>query len=167
MKEIHWLQSAHRGELMVKEFDYNRQLSVSVLLSVEGCDPWNEDAMDECCAVARAVCETLVGTGVSINFFTNARLKRKAVEDVWKCEVSTGHTGALLEGLGRASSYACGTLEKLLEYALRESNFDAAFVVILPEGERRGESAANRLRSSTGQEVLVIKADLMYFGGKV
>jgi hypothetical protein len=162
MKEIHWLQSAHRGELMVKEFDYNRQLSVSVLMSVEGCDSWNEETLDECCAVARTVCETLVEAGAALNFFTNARLKRKADKEVWKCEVSFGYTGALLEGLGRATSYSCGTLEKLLEYALHESDFDAAFVVILPEGERRGEEAAYRLRSSTGQEVLVIKADSVY-----
>jgi len=164
MKEIHWLQSAHRSELMVREFDYNRQLSVCVILSVEGIDPWGEQEIDECCAIARTVCETLVSAGAAVNFFTNALLRRKEDKEYWKCEVSSGSTGALLEGLGRASSYGCGPLERLLIYALRENDYDAAFILILPSGEKRGEEAANRLRSSTGQEVLVINAGAVYSG---
>ena len=165
MKEIHWLASAHRGELMVREFDYNRQLSVSVIMSVEGTNPWDEEELDDSCSVARTVCEALVGAGAAVNFFTNARLKRKDDKEVWKCTVSSEHMGELLEGLGRASSYACGSLEKLLKFALHESNFDAAFVVILPEKDTRGGEAVSLLRSNTGQDAMLVQTDSLRWSG--
>jgi len=164
MKEIHWLASAHRGELMVREFDYNRQLSVSVIMSVEGTSPWDEEELDESCAVARTVCEALVRAGAAVNFYTNARLKRTNDKEVWKCAVSSDHMGALLEGLGRASSYACGSLDKLLKYALHESNFDSAFIVILPENDTRGGEAIHLLRSNTGQDAMLIHTNTLRWG---
>ena len=165
MKEMHWLQSAHRGQLMVREFDYNRQHSVSLLLSVEGIDPWKDDEMDGCCATARTICETLLASGAIVSFFTNARLRRRDEKEIWKCEVSSGYTGRFLEGLGRAASHACGTLEGLLAFALRESSHDSAFVVVLPAKDHRGDEAARRLRAGTGQEVLVISAEALGGGG--
>ena len=157
LKEIHWLQSAHRGTLMVREFDYNRQLSACVILSVDGIDSAGESELDECCSTARTVCETLAASGVSVNFFTNANLWRKYEKTIWKCTVSQNHTEGLLEGLGRVSSYACCSLEKLQEYALRENTSDTAFIIILPAGEKRGEELSNQLRRKTGQEVLLLQ----------
>jgi len=156
MKEIHWLQSAHRGELMVREFDYNRHLCVCVLMSVEGIDPWKDDELDVCCSAARTICETLVMAGAVVNFFTNARLRMRAGRDIWKCEVSPGNTQCLLEGLGRVSAHMSDPLEKMLVQAIRESDLDAAFIVILPVGDKRGEKAEKLLRGDTGREVLII-----------
>jgi len=159
MKEIHWLQTAHRGEIIVREFDYNRQLSISVLMSVEGLKPWKHEGIDGCCAVAWSVCENLMAAGAVVNFFTNAHLRRKERNLIWQCQVSDGNTGSFLEGLGRASSHASISLSDLLIYALRDSAFDSAFIVILPEGDARSEEAANMLRSGTRQEVMIIHAD--------
>jgi len=156
MKEIHWPKSAHRGELMVREFEYNRQLTACVVMSVDGLSALDDEELDRCCAAARTICETLVKKGVSVSFFTNSRLKRKDERGVWKCEVSLGHAGGLLEGLGRVSSYACCPVDKLLESAHHQSTLDAAFVVIVPACESRGEEAANRLRHRTGREVLLV-----------
>ena len=156
MKEIHWSQSAHRGELMVREFDYNRQLSVSVILSVYGIDPKDENEVDECCVAARAVCETMIKTGITVKFFSNARLQRKSVIGNWKCEVSAGRMETLLESLGRASCVACGSFEKLLEYAMLESEFEDAFIIILPPGNKQGTEAIDRLRRLNGQEVMIV-----------
>jgi hypothetical protein len=157
MKEIHWLQTAHRGELMVREFDYNMQLTVCVLLSVNGIDPWDEYELDECCAVARTVCESLAEAGALVKFYTNAQLKRKLIGQIWKCEVSSGNMSGLLEGLGRAASYDSGTLDTLLEFALRDSSFDSAYILIVPKIEERGNEAANRLRHRTSQDVMVVE----------
>jgi len=156
MKEIHWLQSAHRGELMVREFDYNRQLNACVLLSTDTVDRLDEEELDRCCAAARTICETLIERGILVNFFTNAMLKRKSGREIWRCEVSSGYTGVLLEGLGRVSSFTCSSLETLLEYALRESEIDSAFIVILPPGEKRGEELLCRLRDNSSREVMLV-----------
>ena len=158
MKEIHWMASAHRGELMVKEFDYNRELTISVLMCVEGIHPWLDTGMDELCELTRTVCETMVATGAMVNYFTNCRLRGKSSARLWNVEVSSFTTKRLLEGLGRATSYECGTLEGLLDYAVNQNGFDTAYVVILPFGDNRGDLVTQVLRQHTGQEVLVLNA---------
>ncbi|MCL1848656.1 MAG: DUF58 domain-containing protein [Clostridiales bacterium] len=156
MKDIHWMQSAHRGELMVREYDYTRQLSACVILNADGITVSREDQLDSCCAAARTICETLVGTGVSVFFYTNARLRRTSNEEIWKCEVSAGRTGDLLEGLGRMMCSSRRPLRHVLEYAHRESDFDAAFIVILPATESNDMEAVQRLKRDSGREVLLI-----------
>jgi len=162
MKEIHWLKSAQRGELVVREFDYNRQISVSVILSVEGLNLHDNEGLDECCSIARSVCETLIGTGAVIKFFTNAKLTRKNMKTVWKCDVSAGNTGELLEGLGRVSAQFYGSMEKLLDYALRESDFDTAFIVILPANDTRGKEAEKRLKDNSSGDTVLLQGVNVY-----
>jgi len=156
MKEIHWTASAHRGELMVREFDFNRQLSVNVLLSVDGIEPWYEPGLDECCAMARSVCEELSQAGAVINFFSNSSLYGTSFTKPWRCEVSAVNNRNFLEGLGRTSSYDSGSLGQLVAFSLLESKFDDAFILILPDHDKRAESAASLLRSESNQEVLVL-----------
>lgn len=156
MKEIHWLQSARRGDLMVREFEYSRQPAACVILNVEGVGPEEFD-MDRLCSVTRSVCQTLVNTGASVHFYTNARLKRKGRCDVWKCEASPLYMGTLLEGLGRATSSAAVTADRLMQQALRESDPDAAFIVVTSVNDTAGGQLAERLRQTTGREFLLIQ----------
>ena len=156
MKEIHWLQSARRNELMVREFDYTRQLSACVILAVDEINQKDEDCLDECCSAARSVCESFVASGVSVSFFTNSILMRISEKGLWKCEASPGSTSTLLEGLGRVTSSSRGGLYALLEYALLNSDYDAAFVIILPAGDARGDEAINFIRKKSGREALLV-----------
>ena len=159
MKEIHWLQSARSGELMVREFDHTRHLSVSVILSVSGLVPSDRDGLDECCSIARAVCEKLIDTGNIIAFYTNSMLVGKASRGFWKCEASAGHKGVLLEGLGRVSVNAPCNLEQLLKHTNYTSDPEDAFILILPAGDRHGAGAASGFSRSTGREVFIIPVD--------
>jgi hypothetical protein len=155
MKEIHWLQSAKRGGLMVREFEYSRQPSTCVVLNVEGVGSEEAD-MDKLCSVTRSVCQALIDTGASVSFYANAQLKRKERRDVWKCEASQLHMGTLLEGLGRATSNASAKAEKLFQLALRGSDPDAAFIVVLPANDISGAQLVQTLRQKTGREFLII-----------
>jgi hypothetical protein len=156
-KEIHWLQSARRAELMVRELDYNRQLSACVIMGTDEINFTEEKKLDEICVVARNVCETLVKTGVAVVFFTNAMVMRPVRKHTcWRCEVSASRTGELLEGLGRTVGHVIATLESLLDRACRESDQDTAFIVILPEGGARSEEAVERLRHKTGRDIMII-----------
>ena len=158
MKDIHWLQSARRAELIVREYEYNRQLSVSVILGVEDGGGHTDDGwLDDCCAIARTVCENLLEKGVPVNFFTNAILRRISKKQIWKCEVSAGYTGELLEGLGRISTFTGTSLDRLLEFAHRENDSDAAFIIILPAANKSGDGIADRIRRATGREVLLLQ----------
>ena len=161
MKDIHWLQSARRGELMVREYEYNRQLSVNVILCVSGISPLDEKSLDDACAVTRTICEALLGKGIPLSFFTNALLQHSGKRDIWNIEVAVGHITGLLEGLGRVMNYSCSSVDNLLEFARRKNDTDAAFIVVFPKLETRDEDAVNQLRRVTGQDVLVINTHLM------
>jgi len=158
MKEIHWLHSAHSGDLMVREFDYNRQLSACVIMSVEGIGFGGLTMLDEICVLARSVCETLTDAGVLVSFFTNAKLKNIISEDSWRCEVSSSCKEDFLEGLGRVVGYETASLSRTIDRAYRESDPDTAFVIILPKGDCHGEDTADRLKRRTSQEVLILKS---------
>ena len=158
MKDIHWLQSAHRGQLMVREYDYNRQLAAGIILSVDNVGYDDDYVLDGCCSAVRTVSELMIKQGASVSFYTNSRLKRLEEKSVWSCTATAGHMGGLLEGLGRVSYYAVVPVEKLLEYALRESHYDSVFFIILPSGDKRGESVVDRMRKQTGRELVVCYA---------
>ena len=156
MRDIHWMQSARKNELMVREFDYNRQLSATVVLSVEGIASFDAELLDACCSTARTVCETLTNLGVLVNFHTNARIFARDRTGIWSCEASPGKLGVLLEGLGRASSYLACPVGKLLGHIARANTSDNAYVIILPEATPAAEAAAAELRRNTGQEVMLV-----------
>ena len=141
---------------MVREFDYTRQLSACVVFGVDKIDSKDEEGLDKCCAAVRSVCETLAENGVSASFFTNALLKRINAREFWKCEVSPGHKDTLLEGLGRITAHPRGSLNALLEYALINSDYDAAFIVVMPASDTRGDEAVDFLRNKSGRETLLI-----------
>lgn len=114
MKEIHWPQTAKRGCLMVREFEYSRQPSACVILNVEGAGPEESD-MDKLCSVTRAVCQALINTGASVSFlrtrsssgrsggaYGSARLHRC----IWECS-SRGSAGRLPLPLPQRTGF-CG-----------------------------------------------------------
>lgn len=156
MRDIHWLQSARKGGLMVREFDYTRQLSAVVILSTKGVAALEDDELDACCSLARTVCETLAGLNVHVNFFTNAGIFQKRATEVHQCTASAGKMGALLEMLSRVSNHTYLPTDALCRYAASCSDPDSAFVLILAQGDRSGGQAAEELRRSTGQEVMVL-----------
>ena len=156
MKEIHWLQSARRGELMVREFEYNRQPSTCVILCTDGVGADNEAVLDKCCSTARTICEALIKTGVSVDFYTNSFLLRRGRNDIWKCVVSTGHTNELLEGLGRVTAATCAEAEKLLQYVIRDSDSNAEFIVVLPDDDVHGKELTDSFSRITGRSFTVL-----------
>ncbi|MCL2226889.1 MAG: DUF58 domain-containing protein [Oscillospiraceae bacterium] len=157
MKEIHWLKSAQRGELMVKEFDFNREFSVSVLMNVDGVSYQDDEELDSICSMARTVCQALADAGASVTFFANALRRGSRGGSLWKCEASKMHAEELLEGLGRVTCLDNGKLDDLTAYALRESSLDSAYILILPNGDERATEASRMLRENTNQEVMVIR----------
>ena len=159
MKEIHWLKSAARGQLMVKEFDFNREFSVKVLMSVAGIAYQDDEEIDRVCSAARTICETLTEQGASVDFFSNAMRRGASRSAQWQCEVSAVRKGELLEGLGRASSVHSGSLSDLVTQATKERSMDCAYILIVPSGEAFAQSAAQKLREYTAQEVLLVQME--------
>ena len=155
MKQIHWLQSASRGSLMVREYEYSRQPSACVILNVDEIGQEDSD-MDRLCSLTRSVCRELLDIGAVLDFYTNSMLKRREKRDVWKCEASPGHISTLLDGLARATYETSVTSERLLRQALRDSDPDTSFIVVMSENNTSGAQLVESLRQMSGREFLVI-----------
>ena len=158
MRDIHWTQTARKGSLMVREFDYNRQLSASVILSISEVSPAEPDRMDLCCSVARTVCETLTDQGVEIDFYTNGRVGRNAAA-IWSCKVTPEKKGSLLEGLSILTGFAGCSTDHLLQMVSRENNMDTAYIVISSELDTKAAAAVAMIHKRTGVETMHLLAE--------
>jgi len=160
MREIHWMQSAKRGSLMIREFDYTRELSAAVIFPVDDIEAGETELLDLSCSYVRAVCETLVSQGVNVSFYTNGYLPAKMDKGVWNTEASAGRMRGLLEGLGRLTCFSKCKSAALITHAALKSGTDNAFIIVLPKNDTENGAALEKeiagLRSYTGQEVLTL-----------
>ena len=159
MKTISWSQSARRGELMVREFDYTRDLSCTVLLATNGLDPTDAETLDRCCSIARTVCQELTDHGVNVEFYTNAPLWGYSHKGIWSCSASPGNMDDVLQTLARIfAAYRC-TARELAGQCAQTAERSTAFVVIAPWDTADVQDAIQLLHDTTGLEALLLLAD--------
>lgn len=159
MRTISWTQTARRGELTVREFDYTRSMNCCVMLCVNGLKPEDEALLDRCCSIARTVCEELTGRGITLSLFTNASLFGYGARAYRSCTAAPGKPEDALELLTRAQTVACSPARTLAEAVLNAAEDAAAFLMIVPRRTGETEAAAELLRERTGLPPLVIAAD--------
>lgn len=157
-KMISWSQSARMGRLMVKNYDHTLELSVSILLSVEGIQgPDFGELAEGCFSLARTVCETLEQKRIGYRFFTNARavgaisLWGRVTEGL-----GSGHLSSILEGLGRASYDSTCVFSRILEQAARAAEPGRCHILIVPMLTPGLRADAAALRNRTGGAVLIL-----------
>lgn len=103
MKNISWTQSARINRLMVKQFDYTTEPSVTVLLNVECEDADRDELIETCFSLTRTVCRMLEERGIKYDFLTNANTSNAFSEWSYIDEgLGIKHFLTILEGLGRA-----------------------------------------------------------------
>lgn len=158
-RSISWTQSARRGSLMVKEYDYTQDLSATVLLNVHDRDFARTDIvfLETAFRLTRTVCEYLEEKRVRYRFFHNAVCAGTEDSD-WQFPELGTHLEQVLEMLGRATYFSAGTLEKLAERAARGSAEQQAIYLITSE---RGEeiSRAEEQLGREGAKVYVLYAE--------
>lgn len=163
-KMISWPQSARTGRLMVKNYDHTLELSVSVLLSVDGCDRKGYSELAEnCFSLARTVCETLEQKHVGYRFFTNAQAV--GAFSYWSRVsegMGAGHLSSVLEGLGRASYEPTESFSNILDRAARAAEPGRCHILIALSVTPALSAGAAALKYRTGQSVLILtpKGDL-------
>ena len=159
MKTISWTQSARRGELMVREFDYTRELSCGVLLCTNGLGPMEAGLLDKCCSIARTVCENLVERGVNVDFHTNAPLWGYNNRGVWSCTAGPNHMSDMREVLARVYAASRCSAAELVGTVTRASGSGTAFVMVAPRENGQISEAVSALRDISGSDVLLLYAE--------
>ena len=156
MKSISWTQSARANRLLVKQYDYTVDATVTVLLNAED---GTEAQLEQCFSIARTVCEELEKKGIPYDFRTNGDLigplgpLRRVNEGL-----GHQHLNTILYALGRASCMCYGTLEKLADLTLRSARPNQSYIVITPSLTPARDQLLNRLRAVSDGQVCVLTA---------
>lgn len=158
-RAISWTQSARRGSLMVKEYDYTQDLSATVLLNVY--DPnfarVEIDLLETTYRIARSVCEYLEEREIQYRFFHNM-VCSGAEEGGWQFPEPGSHLEGVLEALGRAAYFSAETLEGLAGRARRRGGERQAYYLITAERSAEVACAAKSLEAE-GALVCVLYAE--------
>ncbi len=159
MKTISWSQSARRGQLVVREFDYTRDLSCTVLMAVDGLLPNRMEQFDRCCSMARTVCQELTDRGIYVDFYTNSPIETmgKNKRFSWNCTVTADEQRDFLEGLALLyPGHVADTADVLASNAARAAGQHTAFVLIAPFDNQAVRDAVAILEEYSGMRVLLL-----------
>ena len=161
LKMISWGQSARAGTLMVKNFDYTLELTVTIILNVQ-CGERADAAIliERCFSLARSVCDVLEDKGIKYDFLTNANAA--GAFSIWSSIVEglgERHYMSIMEGLGRATHQHVDTLETLLDKAARGTQQGRSHILITPMNMPEIAPGLERLEVLSGGRTLVINAE--------
>ncbi len=159
MHAISWSQTARRGELTVREFDFTRSLNCRILLPVNGLGLADGDLLDRCCSAARTVCETLMDLGVEPVLYTNAALCGYPTRLLRSVSASPGREEDLLEVLARITISPCCDAAVLADECLAADNGAEAYVLIVPHNNEHAQNALALLNARSGMGAMLIAAD--------
>lgn len=158
LKDISWTQTARSGRMLVKQYDYTVDVTVTVLLNAEG---GTHAQLEQCYRLTRTVCEELEARGIPYAFRTNGDLIGP-VDFVSFVSEGLGrrHLQTILYGLGRAHCLCMSSLESLVEKCIRSQRPNEGFLVVTPPLSPRQRALVDRLRGGGTVCVLTGEEDL-------
>ena len=159
MKTISWSQSARRGQMMVRDFEFIRDLSCTVLLMADGIMPTHVQKLDRCCSIVRTVCREMTDKGVNVDFYTNCPMEGFGIQTsaVWKCVATQKDQWELLRGLAllAPSPVRCAA-DLMAVRAARAMGHSSAFVIVAPFENEAVLRAKRVLEEASGVRVVLI-----------
>ncbi len=159
MHTISWSQTAWRGELTVREFDYTRSLNCCVLFCVNGFSHDETQLLDLACSAARTICDTLNSHGVDVQLFTNAALFGFARAPYRFATASANRQEEVLEILARATSAPCLSAAEFADACCAAAPDAAAYLLLVPHISKESDRAYDCLLRRTGMAPVLIAAD--------
>lgn len=159
-RSISWAQSARAGELMVKQYDYTAEPSVTVILNVEHQGELTHDManrIEACYSIARTVCEELENSAIRYDFLTNATAA--GALGVWSTVeegIGARHLDTVLEGLGRATYDKTSSFDRLCARSMRRTDAGRGRIVITPELLPEHRAALDKLQTLRGGTIQVL-----------
>ena len=158
MHTISWAQSARHGTWMVREFDYTKELSCTIVLAVNGLNISEPEQLDRCCSLARTACQMLVGKGMSVSLYTNGYLLGYTFGSVWSCEAGMSGMEDVLDTLARLYGPAQCAVHELFDSCSRQGQ-EHAYIIIAPCATPEMQAAVEELQKRSRIEVMLLTAD--------
>lgn len=153
LKRISWLQTAKKGNLMVKVNDYTIDVNVTVALNMEKTGSTDKE-IEKGLELTRSVCETLEDLKIPYTFISNG--------DILSLEKGLGrkHLLALLRGLGLSKCACYEGFAALAEKCMENASENSGCIIITSELTADGEKALERLKASSSGQVLVLRTEV-------
>ena len=161
MRTISWSQTARRGELTVREFDYTRSLNCRILLLISEKESEDCELLDRCCGAVRTICETLLEAGVEAQLFTNSALIGYPMRACRSVTAVKDREEDLLEVLARVTDTPCSNAARLVEESLALQTDSAAYVLVAPHDNEEAQTALRLLNAHTGMGALLVAVDTL------
>lgn len=159
MRTISWSQTARRGELTVREFDFTRSVNCALMFCTDGIEYEENVLLDTCCSAIRTIGEELASRGVETDFFTNSILIGYKGFDIRSCSAAEGKMQELLDILARATALRCCRAEEMVDYCLNTRPNASAYIILAGHDGENVQRAMERLEARTGQHAMLIIAD--------
>ena len=155
-RDISWPRSLRDGRLMVKQYDYTAELTVTVILNISF---GTQSEIERAYSLARVVCERLEERRISYSFATNACMTSAAGAWSYLGDGLGGHhLNTIVECLGAANYDCMFPLKRLLDRAARREE-NRGYLLITPPLAADGTALVRSFEHETGQRVLVIPAE--------
>ncbi len=151
MKMISWTRSAQNNALMVKQYDYTTDPSVTVMLNAEYEGDDKEDLFELCCRLARSLCRQLEQQGIPYGFAMNA-FPQGAHHPACFLPPGLGqwHFLTVLEYLGRALPETVCSCREMLQKSLEGQGGGKGVFLITPARDEVYRQAEQLARGSYG-----------------
>lgn len=141
MKSIAWSQTLRANQMMVKNYDYTKELNATVVVSLDFLSDTDEvlpkdmpDLVEKCLSIAHTICKALDKHNISYDFYSNMITGGASGWDYVKAGSGKNHFSHILEGLGRAILFKSEPLEKLAMRVAKAQTrtIDKAVIFIVP-----------------------------------
>ena len=162
-RTISWSQTARRGELMVREFDYTRSMNCCVLFCVDGLHRDETELLDLCCSAVRTICEELTAKGVDAQLYTNSALIGYNAETYRMCVAARGKMTDALDMLARATAECVCSAEQMAACLDMDSD-NTAFLLVAPRADASTERALALLNRGGAVGTMMLTGDTLKGG---
>ena len=162
LKQISWKQSARTGRLMVKQFDYTVEPTVSILLDVNTWQIGDKKSqlLENCFSLTRSVCQLLENKGIPYDFITNATTGNVYFNWSYLPEgLGRGHFHAVLEGLGQASYNATEAFATTITKLHNKRETSRSTIIIMPERAAAKHHLAEKLQEQDSLLIFIYGED--------
>lgn len=160
MKTISWTQTARRGQMMVREFDFTRDLSCTVLLATDGMMPTHVKQLDRCCSIVRTISREMTDRHVNVEFYTNSPIEGFGTKNsaMWKCTATRENQLDLLRGLALLYPAPVGCSADIMAVsAARAAGRKTAFVVVAAFENEAVRKMVRILEDYSGMRVMLVR----------
>lgn len=155
MKSISWTQSAKQNKLMVKNYDYTTEVTVSVILNMQciksGLNAYTQEqteSMEQALSITRSVCEQLDEKRIAYSFTTNASISGgRRIKLSLKSGFGREHLYSVLESLGRANYGSVESVSEML-YKAKLNSSGRTVIIVTAEITDEFQNAVARLKKS-------------------